>query len=105
VFAVPPLRGDEVVRPRLMAELVEAVTRPGVTAAVGMTTGLWGAGGLGKTTFIASLSEIPPLNTEQEMTVLSVGVDDAAAQSVARTRRRTSPVAGPRRLGAATGAG
>jgi hypothetical protein len=44
VFAVPPLRGDEVARPRLMAELVEAVTRPGITA-VGMTTGLWGAGG------------------------------------------------------------
>jgi WD40 repeat protein len=49
VFAVPPLRGDEVARPRLMAELVEAVTRPGITA-VGMTTGLWGAGGFGKTT-------------------------------------------------------
>jgi WD40 repeat protein len=49
VFAVPPLRGDEVARPGLMAELVEAVTWPGA-AAVGMTTGLWGAGGFGKTT-------------------------------------------------------
>jgi hypothetical protein len=49
VFAVPPLRGDEVTRPKLMAELVKAVTQPGI-AAVGMTTGLWGAGGFGKTT-------------------------------------------------------
>jgi hypothetical protein len=43
VFAVTPLRGDEVERPELMAELLAAVTRPG--AAV---TGLWGAGGFGK---------------------------------------------------------
>jgi hypothetical protein len=43
---VPPLRGDEVARPGLMTELVGAVTRPGI-GAVGMTTGLWGAGGLG----------------------------------------------------------
>lgn len=38
-----------------------------------------GGFGVGKTTFVASLSEIPPLSTEQEMTALSVGVDDAAA--------------------------
>ena len=49
VFAVPPLRGDEVARPGLMEDLVAAVTRPGVSA-VGMTTGLWGTGGFGKTT-------------------------------------------------------
>jgi NB-ARC domain/Domain of unknown function (DUF4062) len=49
VFVVPPLRGDEVDRPGLMKELVEAVTRPGASA-VGMTTALWGAGGFGKTT-------------------------------------------------------
>jgi hypothetical protein len=49
VFAVPPLRGDEVARPGLMDDLVSAVTGPGVSA-VGMTTGLWGAGGFGKTT-------------------------------------------------------
>jgi WD40 repeat protein len=49
VFAVPPLRGDEVARPGLMEDLVAAVTRPGVSA-VGVTTGLWGAGGFGKTT-------------------------------------------------------
>lgn len=49
VRAVPPLRGDEVARPALMEQLVEAVTRPGENT-VGMTTGLWGSGGFGKTT-------------------------------------------------------
>ena len=49
VWAVPPLRGDEVARPGLMEDLVAAVTRPEASA-VGMTTGLWGAGGFGKTT-------------------------------------------------------
>ena len=49
VFAVPPLRGDEIARPGLMDALVEAVTRPGIST-VGMTTVLWGAGGFGKTT-------------------------------------------------------
>lgn len=47
VWAVPPLHGDEVARPGLMEQLVAAVTRPGVSA-VGMTTGLWGAGGSAK---------------------------------------------------------
>jgi NB-ARC domain len=49
VWAVPELRGDEIDRPELMKDLVAAVTRPGASA-VGMTTGLWGAGGFGKTT-------------------------------------------------------
>ena len=34
-----------------------------------------GGFGVGKTTFVGSLSEIPPLRTEQEMTSLSVGLD------------------------------
>ncbi|MCD2196852.1 ATP/GTP-binding protein [Actinomycetospora endophytica] len=37
-----------------------------------------GGFGVGKTTLVHALSEIPPLSTEQEMTSLSVGVDDAA---------------------------
>ena len=49
VFAVPPLRGDEVARPGLMEDLVAAVTRSEASA-LRMTTGLWGAGGFGKTT-------------------------------------------------------
>jgi signal recognition particle receptor subunit beta len=38
-----------------------------------------GGFGAGKTTFVGSVSEIPPLTTEQHMTVLSVGVDDTGA--------------------------
>ena len=38
-----------------------------------------GGFGVGKTTFVGSLSEIPPLSTEQASTSLSVGVDDAVA--------------------------
>jgi hypothetical protein len=49
VWAVPPLRGDEVTRSGVMEDLVAAVTRPGADM-VGMTTALWGAGGFGKTT-------------------------------------------------------
>lgn len=37
-----------------------------------------GGFGVGKTTFVASLSEIPPLTTEEELTLPSVGVDDLA---------------------------
>src|SRR6266498_3027781 len=35
-----------------------------------------GGFGVGKTTFVGSLSEIPPVTTEESMSVLSVGVDD-----------------------------
>ena len=38
-----------------------------------------GGFGAGKTTFVRSLSEIPPLTTEADLTELSVGVDDVAA--------------------------
>src|SRR3954447_14534675 len=38
-----------------------------------------GGFGVGKTTFVRSLSEIPPLLTEQTMTAASVGVDDTVA--------------------------
>jgi uncharacterized protein len=37
-----------------------------------------GAFGVGKTTLIGSVSEIPPLRTEETMTVASVGVDSVA---------------------------
>jgi hypothetical protein len=42
---VPPLHGDEIARPKLMEDLVGTVTRPEALA-VGMATGLWGAGGV-----------------------------------------------------------
>ncbi|GEL19713.1 GTP-binding protein [Pseudonocardia asaccharolytica] len=37
-----------------------------------------GGFGVGKTTLVRSMSEIPPLLTEQAMTAASIGVDDAA---------------------------
>ena len=44
-----------------------------------------GGFGVGKTTLVRSLSEIPPLLTEQEMTSASVGVDDAGLVPDKRT--------------------
>jgi signal recognition particle receptor subunit beta len=44
-----------------------------------------GGFGVGKTTFVGSLSEIPPLSTEEEMTTASIGVDDADAVPEKRT--------------------
>ena len=44
-----------------------------------------GGFGVGKTTLVTALSEIPPLTTEQDMTALSVGVDDIAAVPDKRT--------------------
>ena len=44
-----------------------------------------GGFGVGKTTLVRSLSEIPPLLTEQEMTSASAGVDDAALVPDKRT--------------------
>lgn len=35
-----------------------------------------GGFGVGKTTFVSAVSEIPPLSTEEEMTLVSTGVDD-----------------------------
>jgi uncharacterized protein len=44
-----------------------------------------GGFGVGKTTLVRSLSEIPPLLTEQAMTTASIGVDDADAVPDKRT--------------------
>ena len=40
-----------------------------------------GGFGVGKTTFVRSLSEIPPVTTEEDMSVLSIGVDDVGGVS------------------------
>ncbi len=63
VWAVPPLRGDEVARPELMEELAQAVLRPGA-GTVGVTTGLWGAGGFGKTTLARVVAHRPEVREE-----------------------------------------
>jgi len=53
-----------------------APTRPELVA---LKVLIAGGFGVGKTTFVGSLSEIPPLSTEEHMTVASIGVDDADA--------------------------
>jgi signal recognition particle receptor subunit beta len=40
-----------------------------------------GGFGVGKTTFVGSLSEIPPVTTEESLSALSVGVDDVTGVS------------------------
>jgi WD40 repeat protein len=78
VFAVPPLRGDEVARRGLMEDLVGAVTRPGASA-VGMTTGLWGAGGFGKTTLARLLVHREEITEKFSDGVVWVTVGEDAA--------------------------
>jgi len=58
VCSVPPLRGEEVDRPELRARLVAAVLAPGA-GSVGVSTGLVGAGGFGKSTLAKMVAHDP----------------------------------------------
>src|ERR1700710_1643565 len=44
-----------------------------------------GGFGVGKTTMVGTLSEIPPLNTEQAMTEMSEGIEDLTGVHAKRT--------------------
>ncbi|MGH3772047.1 MAG: DUF4062 domain-containing protein [Pseudonocardiaceae bacterium] len=78
VFVVTPLRGDEVARPGLMEALVGAVRRSGA-GVVGVTTGLWGAGGFGKTTLARLLVHREEVREEFPDGVVWVTVGEYAA--------------------------
>jgi WD40 repeat protein len=58
VWSMPPLRGDEVARTSLSEELVAAILAP-YAGTVGLTTGLVGAGGFGKTTLARIVAHDP----------------------------------------------
>jgi hypothetical protein len=78
VWSVPPLRGDEVERAEVAQAVVAAVLAPGA-GAVGVTTGLVGAGGFGKTTLARMVCHDPRVRAEFSDGVAWVGVGEYAS--------------------------
>ena len=78
VWSVPPLRGDEVARPEQAEALVAAVLAQDA-GAVGVTTGLVGAGGFGKTTLARMVAHDPRVRAEFAGGVVWVTVGEDAA--------------------------
>ena len=78
VWSVPPLRGDEVGRPEPTEALVAAVLAADADA-VGVTTGLVGAGGFGKTTLARMVAHDPRVRTEFPGGTVWVTVGEDAA--------------------------
>ena len=113
IRSVPPQRGDEVNRPDLLDQLVEAVVAPGA-GPVGVTTGLVGAGGFGKTTLARMVVHHPRVQERfpDGVVWVTVGADSmpsdlaAAITSTARlfdptVPQLTEPLAAGAKLGEA----
>ena len=95
VRSVPPRRGDEVDRPNLLRRVVDAVVAPDA-ASVGLTTGLVGAGGFGKTTLARMVAHHPRVQERfvDGIVWVTVGADTAApdlAATITSTARLFDP--------------
>ena len=97
MWSVPPLRGDEVARPELAEALVAAVLAPDA-GAVGVTTGLVGAGGFGKTTLARMVAHDPRVRAAFAGGVVWVTVgEDAAGPDLAAASSSRRPGCSTRR--------
>ena len=95
VRSVPPRRGDEVDRPDLLRQVVDALVAPGA-ATVGLATGLVGAGGFGKTTLARMVAHHPRVQERfvDGIVWVTVGADTAApdlAATITSTARLFDP--------------
>ena len=72
---------------RNVAVAAKTETRPGTVKSPPMSVKIVIAGGfgVGKTTMVGTLSDIPPLTTEAAMTTASIGIDDTSKVSTKTT--------------------
>jgi signal recognition particle receptor subunit beta len=68
-------------RKKPMADKFQMSPGPSKAAPTSVKIVISGGFGVGKTTMVATLSEIPPLTTEASMTTASVGIDDGSKVS------------------------
>jgi WD40 repeat protein len=116
VFAVPPPRQGDIPRPGLTGQLLAHLLAAERAGVVGMTTGLAGAGGFGKTTLArmlvhdpATLAEYPDgivwVTVGQELTGVDLAerINDVCATVTGRKPLHTDPLLAGADLGAGLG--